>query len=167
MLGTDFLLDCLAKEGIDHIFMVPGGLIDPFLPALGRQKIIKPIVAAQEGGAAYMADGYARASGKFGVALCIGGPGLTNTVTSVATAKTDGSPLLVISGEAATMLEGVGMFQDASSQTLNDANMLREITHFSSSVDNPKNLHHLVRHAMIHLLTEPTRPVHLSIPNDS
>ncbi|MDR3492083.1 MAG: thiamine pyrophosphate-binding protein [Gammaproteobacteria bacterium] len=167
MLGTDFLLDCLAKEGIDHIFMVPGGLIDPFLPALGRQKIIRPIVAAQEGGAAYMADGYARASGKFGVALCIGGPGLTNTVTSVATAKTDGSPLLVISGEAATMLEGVGMFQDASSQTLNDANMLREITHFSSSVDNPKNLHHLVRHAMLHLLTEPTGPVHLSIPKDS
>jgi acetolactate synthase-1/2/3 large subunit len=63
--GTDFILDSLAKEGIDHIFMVPGGLIDPFLPALGRQAALKPIVACQEDGAACMADGYARASGKF------------------------------------------------------------------------------------------------------
>ena len=167
MLGTDFILDCLSKEGIDHIFLVPGGLIDPFLPALGRQNALKPIVAAQEDGAAYMADGYARASGKFGVALCIGGPGLTNTVTAVATAQTDGSPLLLISGEAPTYLEGLGMFQDASSQTLDDAGILKGITHYSSSIDNPKNLPHLFRHAMIHLLSEPSGPVHLSIPIDS
>ena len=81
MLGTDFILRTLVADGIDHVFMVPGGLIDPFLPALGRVPEITPVVAAQEGGAAYMADGYARASGKFGVCLCIGGPGLTNTVT--------------------------------------------------------------------------------------
>lgn len=167
MLGTDFILDSLAREGLDHIFMVPGGLVDPFLPALGRQSALKPIVAAQEGGAAYMADGYARASGKFGAALCIGGPGLTNTVTAVATAKTDGSPLLVISGEAATALEGLGMFQDASSQTLDDVSLLRPVTRYSSSVDNPKNLAHLFRHAMVHLRSEPTGPVHLSVPNDS
>lgn len=167
MLGADFILDGLAREGIDHIFMVPGGLIDPFLPALGRQSVLKPIVAAQEGGAAYMADGYARASGKFGAALCIGGPGLTNTVTAVATAQTDASPLLVISGEAATALEGLGMFQDASSQTLDDVSLLRPVTRYSSSVDNPKNLAHLFRHALIHLRSEPTGPVHLSIPTDS
>ena len=76
MLGTDFILNALVCEGADHLFMVPGGLIDPFLPAIARQPALKPIVAAHEGGAAYMADGYARASGKFGVALCIGGPGL-------------------------------------------------------------------------------------------
>jgi acetolactate synthase-1/2/3 large subunit len=167
MLGADFILDGLAREGIDHIFMVPGGLVDPFLPALGRQSVLKPIVAAQEGGAAYMADGYARASGKFGAALCIGGPGLANTVTAVATALTDGSPLLVISGEAATALEGLGMFQDASSQTLDDVGMLRPVTCYSTSVDNPKNLAHLFRHALIHLRKEPNGPVHLSVPNDS
>jgi len=167
MLGTDFILDAIAREGIDHIFMVPGGLVDPFLPALGRQSALKPVVAAQEGGAAYMADGYARASGKFGAALCIGGPGLTNTVTAVATALTDGSPLLVISGEAATALEGLGMFQDASSQTLDDVSLLRPVTRYSSSVDNPKNLAHLFRHALIHLRSAPTGPVHLSVPNDS
>lgn len=167
MLGTDYILDCLSKENIDHIFLVPGGLIDPFLPALGRQKKLKPIVAAQEGGAAYMADGYARASGKFGVALCIGGPGLSNTVTAVSTAHTDGSPVLLISGETATYLEGLGMFQDASRQTLDDVGTMKGLTHYSSSIDNPKNLPHLLRHAMIHLLTEPAGPVHLSIPKDT
>lgn len=167
MLGTDFLLSSLQKEGITHVFLVPGGLIDPFLPAIGRNKSLKPIVAAQEGGAAYMADGYARASGLFGVALCIGGPGLSNTVTAVATALTDGSPLLLLSGEVATYLEGLGMFQDASSQTLDDVGLIKGVTRFSSSVDNPKNLPHLFRRAMLRLRSSPAGPVHLSIPKDS
>ena len=51
MLGTDFILDALAAAGLDHLFMVPGGLVDPFLPALGRQTALRPVVAAQEGGA--------------------------------------------------------------------------------------------------------------------
>lgn len=166
MQGSDFILDCLAKESVDHIFMVPGGMIDSFLPSLGKQTSIKPIVAAQEGGAAYMADGYARASGKIGAALCIGGPGLLNTTTAVATAKTDGSAILLISGEAPTCLEGLGMFQDASNQTLDDVGILKTLTRFSCSIDSYKNLHHLVRHAMIHALTEPKAPVHLSIPKN-
>ena len=58
-----------------------------------------------------MADGYARASGKIGAALCIGGPGLLNTVTATATAKTDGSAILLISGEVPTILEGLGTFR--------------------------------------------------------
>jgi len=167
MLGTDFLLNSLVKEGIDHLFIIPGGLIDPFLQALGKQKKLKPIVAAQEGGAAYMADGYARASKKFGAVLCIGGPGLTNTVTAIATALTDGSPVILLSGEASTDMEGLGMFQDASSQTLNDVDTLKGLTKYSSSIDNPKNLPHLFRKAMLHLRSIPTGPVHLSIPKDS
>ena len=71
--GTDFILDALVAEGLGHLFMVPGGLVDPFLPALARQAKIQPVVAAHEGGAVYMADGYARASGRFGAALGIGG----------------------------------------------------------------------------------------------
>jgi acetolactate synthase-1/2/3 large subunit len=166
MLGTDFVLSSLVKENLDHIFLVPGGLIDPFLPALARHSKLKPIVAAQEGGAAYMADGYARASGKFGAALCIGGPGLANTVTAIAAAKSDGSPVILISGEVPTEIEGLGMFQDASSQTYDDVGLLAKLTKYSSSIDNPKNLHHLWRHAMIYLLSAPTGPVHISIPKD-
>ncbi len=119
-LGTDFILGALAQEGLDHLFMVPGGLVDPFLPALARQPRLRPIVAAQEGGAAYMADGYARASGRFGAALGIGGPGLCNMATAVAAAKTDASPVLVLSGEVPVKMEGLGAFQDASQATLDD-----------------------------------------------
>lgn len=165
-VGTDFILNALASEGIDHLFMVPGGLIDPFLPALGRQKALTPIVAAQEGGAAYMADGYARASGNFGAALCIGGPGLANTVTAIATAQTDGSPVLLMSGEVATLVEGLGMFQDASPQTLDDVTIMKCVTRYSSSIDNPRNLPHLFKHALLQLRTRPAGPVHLSLPGD-
>lgn len=167
MLGTDYILDALVTEGIDHLFMVPGGLVDPFLPALGRNSSIRPIVAAQEGGAAYMADGYARASGKFGAALCIGGPGLGNTVTPIAAAATDGSPVLLMSGEVATAAEGIGLFQDASSQTLDDVQVMKPITRYSSSVDNPQNLGHLFRHALLEMKHSPQRPVHLSLPRDT
>ncbi len=92
-LGTDYILNALADEGLSHLFMVPGGLVDPFLPALARQTRLKPVVAAHEGGAVYMADGYARASGTFGAALGIGGPGCCNMATAVAAAKTDASPV--------------------------------------------------------------------------
>src|SRR5262245_22338113 len=93
-LGTDYILHALAEEGLTHLFMVPGGLVDPFLPALARQDRLMPVVAAHEGGAVYMADGYARARGSFGAALGIGGRG--NMATATAAAKTDGSPLLVM-----------------------------------------------------------------------
>ncbi|WP_036260909.1 thiamine pyrophosphate-binding protein [Methylocapsa aurea] len=165
-LGADFILNALALEEIDHVFMVPGGLVDPFLPALGRQKALTPIVAAQEGGAAYMADGYARASGKFGVALCIGGPGLANAVTAIAAAETDGSPVFLMSGEVSTLVEGLGMFQDASPQTLDDVAILKPVVRYSSSIDNPRNLPHLFKQAMLRLRTRPSGPVHLSLPQD-
>lgn len=166
MLGTDFIINALAREGLDHLFMVPGGLVDPFLPALGRQSALTPIVAAQEGGAAYMADGYARASGGMGAVLCIGGPGLSNTATAIAAARTDGSPVMLISGEVSNSFEGRGMFQDASAETLDDVSTMRPITRFSSSVSSPQNLPHLFRHAVTAARTAPFAPVHLSIPHD-
>jgi acetolactate synthase I/II/III large subunit len=85
--GSDFVLNALVQKGLTHIFLVPGGLIDPFLPALARHPELLPIVAAHEGGAAYMADGYARASLHLGAAIGIGGPGLCNMATAVAAAK--------------------------------------------------------------------------------
>jgi acetolactate synthase-1/2/3 large subunit len=91
-LGTDYILNALIEEGLGHLFMVPGGLVDPFLPALARHAKLKPVVAAHEGGAVYMADGYARASGSFGAALGIGGPGSGNMATATAAAKTRAKP---------------------------------------------------------------------------
>src|SRR3982074_1796824 len=96
--GSDLILNALVQEGLTHLFLVPGGLIDPFLPALARHQELRPIVAAHEGGAAYMADGYARASGRFGAALGIGGPGLCNITTPLAGAKKDSAPRLLLRG---------------------------------------------------------------------
>src|SRR5260221_10747539 len=108
ILGTDYILGALAAEGLGHLFMVPGGLVDPFLPALARQKKLTPVVAAHEGGAVYMADGYARASGSFGAALGIGGPRCCNMATTAAAPQTAGSPPLVVTPAGPARLEEAG-----------------------------------------------------------
>jgi acetolactate synthase-1/2/3 large subunit len=165
-LGSDGILDALAREGLTHLFMVPGGLVDPMLPALARQSGLRPVVAAHEGGAAYMADGYARASGRFGAALGIGGPGLCNMATAVAAAKTDFSPVLVMSGEVASEMEGRGAFQDASQATLDDTDVMKPLTRLSQTVTSVHNLHHEFRHALAQMLSQPRGPVHLSLTHD-
>ena len=165
--GTDYILEALAAEGLGHLFMVPGGLVDPFLPALARQSALKPIVAAHEGGAVYMADGYARASGRFGAALGIGGPGACNMATAVAAAKTDGSPVLVMTGEVPLDMEGRGFFQDASQATLEDTAVLRSLTRMSKAVETAKNLNHWFRHALTAMCEQPRGPAHLSLMHDS
>jgi acetolactate synthase I/II/III large subunit len=166
-MGVDFLLDALIREGVEHLFMVPGGLVDPFLAALSRHPNITPIVAAHEGGAAYMADGYARAGGRFGAALGIGGPGLCNMGTAIAAAKTDSSPILVMSGEIATDMEGLGQFQDASQATLDDASLMRPVTRLSASVASTRSLGHWLRHGLTSMLERPSGPVHLSLAHDA
>jgi acetolactate synthase-1/2/3 large subunit len=164
MKGTEFILRSLVSDGIDHLFMVPGGLIDPFLPALQNVPEIRPVVAAQEGGAAFMADGYARASGRFGACLVIGGPGLTNTVTAVSAAFVDGSPVLVLSGEVAAYMEGLGFFQDATAGTFNDTAILSTVTAESYSVPDLRLLHHRYRGALKRMFGDIPVPVHLSLP---
>jgi acetolactate synthase I/II/III large subunit len=166
-VGTDFVLNALAAEGLTHLFMVPGGLVDPFLPALARVPQLRPIVAAHEGGAAYMADGYARASGRFGAVLGIGGPGLTNMMTAVAAAKTDASPVLVLSGEIPLDMEGLGEFQDASQTTLDDTAVMKPITRLSEAVASPRSLNHALRRALTVMWTQPPGPVHLSLTHDA
>ena len=165
--GTDFILNALVQEGLTHLFMVPGGLIDPFLPALARQPGLRPIVAAQEGGAAYMADGYARASGRFGAVVGIGGPGLGNMATAVAAAKTDASPVLALSGEIPVEMEGLGEFQDASQATLDDTSLMKPLTRLSATVAGPRTLNHWLRRALTTMWSEPRGPVHLSVTQDA
>src|SRR5438128_6330119 len=167
ILGTDYILEALAAEGLGHLFMVPGGLVDPFLPALARQRKLTPVVAAHEGGAVYMADGYARASGSFGAALGIGGPGCCNMATAVAAAKTDGSPVLVMTGEVPLDLEDRGAFQDASQATLDDTAVMAPLTRLSKTVATANNLNHWFRHALTTMWAQPRGPVHLSLTHDA
>lgn len=163
--GARFILDALHEEGLKHVFMVPGGLLEPFLQQFGEENSgIEPIVAAHEGGAAYMADGYARASGGFGVCLAIGGPGVANTIPALAAAYADQSPVLLISGQVQTDWEGRGAFQDASPAGLNDIELLRPLVKYVEEVrladDIPHHLHVALRSALGYV----PGPVCVSVP---
>lgn len=167
MKATEFLLDVLQKEGITHLFLVPGGYIDPIISALQKAPRIKAIVAAHEGGATFMADGYARASGKFGVALSIGGPGITNMITGIATAYTDEIPLFIVTGETKTYWEGRGAFQDSSVGGINDSSLLQSITVKKLSAENIQCVEPYIKQLLRSMLSHAKRgPVHLSLPAD-
>ena len=114
-----------------------------------------------------MADGYARASGRFGAALGIGGPGLCNMTTAVAAAKTDSSPVLILSGEIPVDMEGLGEFQDASQATLDDTAVMKPLTRLSTTVASARNLNHWLRHGLTAMLAQPSGPVHLSLTHDT
>ncbi len=113
-----------------------------------------------------MADGYARASGRFGACFAIGGPGITNMVTAVAAASADQSPVLVISGQVPTDWEGRGGFQDSSPAALNDVTLFQSLAKSSLIVENHHLVHHHFRTSLMTMLASPQGPVHLSLPLD-
>jgi len=164
MKATEFILDALRQEEIDHLFLVPGGLLDPFLTAFGTDAPVKPIVAAHEGGAAYMADGYGRAKGTFGVCMAIGGPGVANMVCPISAAFSDGMPMLVIGGEIATDFEGRGSFQDASPAGMNDLAFMSPVTAYALQVPVAGAVPHHLHGAMRTMLGMEQRPVYLTLP---
>lgn len=165
MNGAEFVLNAVRDQGVEYVFMDPGGLNDSFMVPMTSTPGLQTVVAAFEGGAAYMADGYSRASGKLGVCFGIGGPGVLNMTTALAAAGADRSQVLVVSGEVPRAWEGTGGFQDASGAAIDDIGVLKPVTGLSISVSAPSVLAHHLRHAMTHAFTQ-RRPVHLSIPVD-
>jgi acetolactate synthase-1/2/3 large subunit len=113
LTGSQAILECLKKEGVDIIFGYPGGQILPFYDALYHEKQIKHILVRHEQGAGHAADGYARATGKVGVCVATSGPGATNLVTAIATAHMDSIPMVAITGQVGTTLLGRDSFQEA------------------------------------------------------
>src|SRR5437870_12233518 len=105
--GADVLVRRLREHGVRHVFGYPGGQMTPVYDALYRDGKIRHILARDEQAAAFMADGYARATGKPGVCLAVCGPGVLNAATPLASAFTDSIPVLLISGQVATAGLGV------------------------------------------------------------
>src|SRR5438128_3281342 len=105
--GADVLVSALRDHGIQHIFGYPGGQLTPIYDALYRQSEIRHILARDEQAAAFMADGYARATGQPGVCLAVCGPGVLNAATPLACSFTDSVPVLLISGQVPT--PGLGL----------------------------------------------------------
>ena len=112
MNGADALLRSLEAEGVDTVFGIPGGAILPTYDALARGTTIRHVLARHEQGAGHMAQGYARASGRTGVAFATSGPGATNLVTPIADAWMDSTPLVCITGQVRTTLIGTDAFQE-------------------------------------------------------
>src|SRR3981081_689253 len=111
LTGAQLLWDCLVREGVTDIFGYPGGAILPAYDAMLGYPI-RHILVRHEQGATHMADGYARASGRVGVAVATSGPGATNMVTGIATAMMDSSPIVCITGQVGSRLIGSDAFQE-------------------------------------------------------
>src|SRR4029453_2474165 len=109
--GAHIIWSALVEEGVDTVFGYPGGAILPAYDAL-LDHPIRHVLVRHEQGAAHMADGYARASGKVGVAVATSGPGATNLVTGIATAMMDSIPIVCITGQVPAALLGTDAFQE-------------------------------------------------------
>jgi len=112
LTGADIVVRCLQDEGIDFIFGYPGGAALHIYDALYKQDKVKHILVRHEQGATHAADGYARATGKPGVVLVTSGPGVTNTVTGIATAYMDSVPMVVLTAQVPSHLIGDDAFQE-------------------------------------------------------
>src|ERR1700738_3179102 len=109
--GSQILWECLEQQGVTTVFGYPGGAILPAYDALKHSNNHHMLVRHEQG-ATHMADGYARASGRVGVAIATSGPGATNMVTGIATAMLDSSPIVCITGQVGSKLIGSDAFPE-------------------------------------------------------
>lgn len=167
--AADLLVEALAALGVDYVFGVPGGAIEPLYNALARSARRggpQAIVARNEQGAAYMADGYARETGKLGVCIATSGPGATNLITGVACAYDNNVPMLVITGQPPLKNFGKGALQESSCTGINTMAMFRPCTRYNSLVSHAEQLPTKLFNALMHAQRSPRGPSHLSIPVD-
>ncbi len=161
MTGAEIVVECLKREGVKYIFGYPGGVILNIFDLLYDDKDIKLILTRHEQGAIHAADGYARASGKPGVALVTSGPGATNTVTGIATASMDSIPLVVLSGQVPTALIGNDAFQEADI-----VGITRPCTKYNILAKDVKDLARQIREAFHIASTGRPGPVLIDLPKD-
>jgi acetolactate synthase-1/2/3 large subunit len=162
MDGAQALVRCLEKEGVEYIFGLSGGAAIPIFDALVTTKTkIKLILVRHEQGAAHMADGYARATGKPGVVLVTSGPGATNTLTGIMTAHMDSVPMVVLTGQTITSMLGKDAFQEADV-----FGITMPVVKHSYLVKNPNDIARVVREAFYITNTGRPGPVLIDIPKD-
>ena len=159
--GSEILLECLLREGVDVMFGYPGGAILPTYDAMTKYPQIHHVLVRHEQGASHMADGYARATGKVGVCIATSGPGATNLVTGLATAMMDSSPIVAITGQVASAAIGSDAFQetDVTGVTL-------PVTKHNYLVFDIHEIPYIVREAFHIARTGRPGPVLIDIPKD-
>ncbi len=165
----DLLIDYLEKIGVEYVFGVPDGAIEPLYDALARSEARggpRAIVARHEAGAAFMADGYARETGKIGVCCSTTEPGATSLITGVASAYADNVPMLVITAQTALPNFGKMALQESSCTAINTVSMFNHCTGYSSLISHRGQLEAKLISAIMHCLQAPHTPAHISIPTD-
>ena len=161
MTGAQIVLESLRREGVDTIFGYPGGTILPLYDTLPQFPDIKHILVRHEQGAAHMADGYARATGKLGVCLGTSGPGATNLVTGICTSWMDSTPVLALTGNVSRSLLGRDGFQEADI-----TGITQPITKHNYLVMQPQDIALSIREAVHISMTGRKGPTHVDIPKD-
>ncbi|HEY3820044.1 MAG TPA: thiamine pyrophosphate-binding protein [Polyangiaceae bacterium] len=163
---VDVFLRYLEAEGVSHVFGIVGGLLYPLFASVEAAENLTLVHVKHEEGAAFMADGFARATGKLAVCAGTSGPGATNMLTGVACAFSDGVPMLVVTGQAASHALGKGAAQEATREDIDIVEMFRPVTKYSAMVTSAETLPHHLRRALRLALTGRPGPVHLNVPVD-
>ena len=159
--GAQILLKSLMQEGVEEIFGYPGGVVLPLYDALYLQNDIKHYLVRHEQAAVHAAEGYARVSGKAGVAIVTSGPGACNTITGLANAYYDGTPLILITGQVNSKLIGGDAFQEADI-----VGITRSCCKHNYLVKDVKDLARIVKEAFYIATTGKKGPVVIDIPVD-
>ncbi len=161
MSGAEIFVECLRKEGVKTIFALPGGVVLKIFDVLHQQDDIQVILTRHEQGAGHMAEGYAKATGKAGVALVTSGPGMTNVITALADAYMDSVPVVCFSGQVSTHLIGNDAFQEADNIGLS-----RPCTKYNFLVKDVTDLATTIKEAFYIATTGRPGPVLVDIPKD-
>ena len=163
--GADILFDSMLANGVDTIFGLPGGQLNDFFDAMQRSgNAVSYYGSRHEQGAAYMAFGYAKASGKVGVYTVVPGPGVLNTAAAMCSAYANSSPVLCLTGQIPSHAigRGVGELHELPDQLAT----LRSLTKWAARIDHPAEIGHAVDEAFRQLTTGRPRPVALETPCD-
>ena len=161
LTGAEITVRCLAEEGAEYVFGYPGGAVLNIYDEIFKQNKFKHVLVRHEQAAVHAADGYARSSGKVGVALVTSGPGLTNAVTGIATAYMDSIPMVIISGQVPTYAIGMDAFQEVDS-----VGITRPCVKHNFLVKDVKDLASTIKKAFYIAATGRPGPVLVDIPKD-
>jgi acetolactate synthase I/II/III large subunit len=168
MTASDAIVRVLEGEGVRYLFGIPGAHVLPLYDAVGRSGRLEAVLTRHEGGAAYMARMYARATTFPGVCIGTAGPGAGNLVTGVADAFAENVPMIVLTGQVAGPIFGRHAAQEATGEygIPDQVSMYKSITRHSVCVHRPDQVVARLREAFRIALTPPYGPVHVSIPVD-
>ncbi len=161
MTGAEIVLRALADQGVAHVFGYPGGAVLPIYDEFFQQEKVKHILVRHEQGATHMAEGYARSTGKVGVALATSGPGATNCVTGLTDAMLDSIPMVLLTGQVPTHLIGNDAFQECDT-----VGITRPCTKQNWLVKNVNDLARTIHEAFYVARTGRPGPVVVDIPKD-